>query len=161
MALRVSQGSRKRKIRVQFQKVIKLLFFFPHKLPAVDVVLLYLSFTVWMHSSHPYSTPRLPVVLWAAVWGTSVTIVYHASGTVQGFIKPQSREIWTNQICANMPQSTSISFFFISCFLCLISQYSCFHSNTISFSITMLQKELWCTWENAKLDCTSETTLLL
>lgn len=141
----MSQGRRKRKTRVLFQKVMQ--FFFFNKFPEVDFVLLYLSFTVWVHSSHPYSTPCLPVVLWAAVWGTSVTMAYHASGTVQGFIKPQSTEIWTNQICANMPLS-QFSFFCWCCFLYLskdLAMLTLFYSNPISFSITLFQKELRCT----------------
>lgn len=69
-----------------------------------------------MHPGHPYSTlfPSFSVASRAAVWGRLVMVAYHVSGTARGFIKPQSWEIRTNQICVNMPPSLS-GFYVYSC----------------------------------------------
>lgn len=102
------------------------------------------SLSLWMviHIQLPQSLSGVCVCVWAAVWGSLVTMAYHVSGTVQGFIKPQSWEIWTNQICVNMPLSLSVYSDFFE------SPFSFFYSNPISFPIIILQKELRSTRES-------------
>lgn len=107
-----------------------------------------------MNFGHPYSTLQSLGGVQAAVWGSLVRMAYHVSSTAWGFIKPQSWEIWTNQICVNMPLS-------LSGFLCLflhLRMLSLFYSNPIFFSIIILQKELQSTREPGRLDSCSETS---
>lgn len=160
MALQVHRESREIKKRLWFNDDVSVWTSFP---TVIWFFFLFLSVSVRMRSGHPCLSPRLSAVLWTAVWRSLVTMPYHASGTAQGFIEPQSREIWTNQICANMPRSL-LSFFFLCLSKDLNAFCSCFFiylsiSNPISFSITMLQKELRCTGETCKLDSCLETHL--
>lgn len=161
MVLHVHQGSWNREIRIWLNEVMKLFrfsfsFFFdrlPEVISCFSMLFFYfffksISFSLWMHFGHPYSTPQSLSDVWAAVWGLLVTMAYHVSGIVWGFIKPRSWEIWTNQICANMP--LSLSGFYVYSY---ISECFFFYSNPISFSIIILQKEMWSTraWQAGQL----------
>lgn len=127
---------------VFFDRLHEVISYFHH----VAGLYFYIAFSLSMNG-HPHSAPPVSqrcvcVCVWAAVWGSLVTMAYHVSGTVQGFIKPQSWEIWTNQICVNMPLSLSVYSDFFE------SPFSFFYSNPISFPIIILQKELRSTRES-------------
>lgn len=120
MAFHACQWSRKREIRIWLKEVMKLFRFLTSFLViSCFSMFLSISFSNWKHFGHPYSSPQSLSGVWAAVWGLLVTMAYLVSGTVQGFIKPQSWETWTNQICVNMPLSLS-GFYVPSCiFACI------------------------------------------
>lgn len=105
---------------------LMLFFFISHSLSEyIPVILIQLPVSQWcceqLSEARNDSLPR----------------IRHGAGIYQA---AEQENLDKSDMCEHA--SVYVFFFFISCFLCLISQYSCFHSNTISFSITVLQKEL-------------------